>query len=159
MYDCDMFTLTGDFGDLTLNSGLDDPRTRFALANGFCGNLAEAILESDSTRDVYFVSYDIDNEAELGQLSDTGTAAFLNYTTHVVVSSSGGFFLDSYGVDSRREIESFYDGALILGSREMLRRHYVTNSYTTDRNAYSHFATEAIAREAAGSRFDRALVD
>lgn len=153
-----MLTLTGDFGTLDLDSSLANAHTRFALANGFCGNLAEAILEIDPTRSIYFVSYEIDDETELEQLSNAGTDAFLSSTTHVVVTSSDGLFLDSYGIDSRSGIESFYDGTLIRGSRVMLRNHYVTDAYTTDRSAYSHFATSAISLEDATVRFDRGLV-
>lgn len=158
MYYDTMLTLTGDFGPLLLDSSIDNPASRFALANGLCGNLAEAILEIDPTRSIYFVSYEIDDETELEQLSNAGTDAFLSSTTHVVVTSSDGLFLDSYGIDSRSGIESFYDGTLIRGSRVMLRNHYVTDAYTTDRNAYSHFATSAISLEDATVRFDRGLV-
>lgn len=150
-----MFTLTADFGTIELPSGLLDASTRSALANGFCGNLAEAILDTSPDREVYFVAYEINSEAELALVDQEGPEAFLGVTTHVAVTAAGGGFLDSYGVHSRGDIESFYGGILVKGTREMIQRNYITQGFEQDKASYKEFAAEALALEVDREKFSR----
>lgn len=154
-----MLTLTGDFGTLDLDSSLANAHTRFALANGFCGNLAEAILDVEPDRAVYFVTYDLEDSEELEVVSDsTDPEIFHNHVTHVLVASPGSMLLDAYGVSSTETLEKFYGGRIIEGTRVMLRKHYVTDSFIQDRESYSVLARSALEIEAQGLEFNRSEV-
>lgn len=150
-----MFTLTADFGTIELASGLDDASTRSALANGFCGNLAAAILSISPSRDVYFLAYDIGSEIELFARDLEGPEDFLKVTTHVAVTAACGGFLDSYGVHSRADIESFYGGTLVRGTRSMIQRNYITPGFECDNAAYIALAKEALGLEVDCENYSR----
>lgn len=150
-----MLELQGPFGTFELAGSLTDLETRSALINGLCGNHAKAILELDSDREVYFVSYDIETSDDLNEAHGKGIEAFLNCTTHVVVSTSDpNKFVDAYGVNSREAIEDFYDGTLIKGTFEQLVTNYITDDYTTDQDKYLKFASEALHFENQGIGYD-----
>ena len=156
MYHCTMLTLTGDFGDLVLDPTLANAHTRFALANGFCGNLAEAILILSPERPIFFVTYELEDVEALQAVSDSDDPeAFHSHVTHVLVASSKGMLLDSYGVSSAETLEKFYGGRLLEGTRAMLHKHYVTDSFTQDCDAYKVLAQSAFELEALGMEFNR----
>ena len=150
-----MLELQGPFGAFELSGSLIDLETRSALINGLCGNHAKAILELDSDREVHFVSYDIDTPEELAEAHERGVEAFLNCTTHVVVSAEDpNLFLDSYGINSRETIEEFYDGKLIKGTHSQLVTNYITDDYAVDRSKYLEFARESLSFEKQGIGYD-----
>lgn len=148
-----MLTLTGDYGTFDLEVTFENLNTRFTLVNGFCGNLAEAILTLSPDRDVYFVTYNVDDTDNLEEISTRGTMHFLEHTTHVVVASDD-VFLDSYGVNDQKVIEEFYDGKLIKGTRKMIQDHYTTDTFMDDFEKYLEFAKKALDLEVDGVSYD-----
>lgn len=144
-----MLELHCELGITSLNPTIADKTTRYTLANGLCGNLAQAILEHDPSREVYFVTYDCLNEDDLLEVSKT-PEDFHSKTTHVVIKSTDDRFLDSYGSNTREAIEEFYSGKLIKGDHSMLREFYVTEDFKTDKNCYRVLAKSVLDSEKSG---------
>lgn len=144
-----MLELHCELGITSLNSTIADKTTRYTLANGLCGNLAQAILEHDPSREVNFVAYDCLNENDLLEVSKT-SEDFHSKTTHVVIKSTDDRFLDSYGSNTREEIEEFYSGKLIKGNHSMLREFYVTEAFEADKDCYRILAKSVLDSEKSG---------
>lgn len=150
-----MIELQGPFGTFELDGSLTDLETRSALINGLCGNHAKALLELDPSREVYFVSYDIETPERLNEIHVKGVDEFLSCTVHAVVSTDDpSKFIDAYGLNSRETIEEFYDGKLIRGTVEQLVTNYITDDYETDQEKYLKLAAEALSLEALNIGYD-----
>ena len=96
---------------------LEDPRNRFMLVNGRCGDLARAIITVDPSRKPAFVVYDMDQKTfdwnyRHGDSDDSRSAIM-----HVVVQGERpGEYLDAYGCQTEESIKQFYPDAHILRS-------------------------------------------
>jgi|SRR5699024_4447774 len=147
-----MLELHCELGTTSISPTIADKTSRYILANGLCGNLAQAILEHDPLREVYFVTYDCLNENDLLEASKTSEDFHLK-TTHVVIKSTDDSFLDSYGSNSREEIEEFYSGKLIKGNHSMLREFYITEAFEDDKDCYRILAKSVLDSEKSGINY------
>lgn len=89
------------------NGDLSDPTTRFYFSNGLCGDLAMAVHERQGGTPYFAVDStisekDLADAAKSGRLGSMVSHAFVESKLHP------GKFLDSYGLKTREEIESFY---------------------------------------------------
>ena len=112
-----------DFSMVRMREGdLEDPRNRYILANGLCGDLANAIIQQDPSRKPVFATYDITNSGELDKRleenpGDTSTIA------HVLVSTNHtGMYLDAYGLHNEDDLKQFYgDDITVVESDKALK--------------------------------------
>jgi hypothetical protein len=96
---------------------LEDPRNRFMLVNGRCGDLARAIIAVDPSREPAFVVYDIDQKTFDWNYQHGDSDASRSAIMHVVIQGERpGEYLDAYGCQSEESIKQFYPDAHILES-------------------------------------------
>jgi hypothetical protein len=119
---------------------LEDPRNRFMLVNGRCGDLARAIIAVDPSREPAFVVYDMDQKTfdynyQHGDSDDSRSAIM-----HVVIQGErSGEYLDAYGCQTEESIKQFYPDAHILRS-DVALDDYHTGVPTEDLREFAESA-------------------
>lgn len=119
---------------------LEDPRNRFMLVNGRCGDLARAIITMDPSRKPAFVVYDMDQKTfdwnyKNGDSDDSRSAIM-----HVVIQGKRpGEYLDAYGCQTEESIKQFYPDAHILRS-DVALDDYHTGVPTEDLREFAESA-------------------
>lgn len=124
-----LITIPCDVTDyVTVDGDLTNPETRHLLANGFCGNLAEAIHNLTNSP-LYFVVYRYKASDSKKLISDCEADASLlmKVGTHAMVQSPTNpeLFLDAYGQKTRAQVEEFYGNGftLVEGTPWMLEQY------------------------------------
>jgi hypothetical protein len=116
--------LHGALGTVTLTDGdLSSAKTRNALINGMCGDLATAV-QRKTGGDPYFVCYGISSEEELKKTFEDNPNALFDVSTHVMIESptAPGNFVDAYGQKTTSDLKEFYGDEItvIRGDLNML---------------------------------------
>lgn len=147
-------TLQLDLGEAEVSNGdLTDPKTRFYLANGLCGDLAMAVRDSRGGGDVYFA---MDSSASASELEDHAKRGELGaLVAHAFVASKHheGKFVDSYGVKTKDEIEEFFGFDVVKVDPKLLDSYGSAESGKRGAHDLSEFAKSLEQMDKAGKSY------
>lgn len=130
-----------DFGEAEVSNGdLSDPKTRFYLANGLCGDLAMAVRDARGEGDVYFAMDSSASEEELKEHAGRGELGALVAHAFVASKHHPGKFVDSYGVKTKDEIEEFFGFDVVKVDPKLLERYGSGESGSRGSHDLSEFA-------------------
>lgn len=140
-------------GDLTVKDGdLSNFKTRNALINGLCGDLALAVHRKTGGAP-YFVCYGIDEE-ELHEGFNKDSDFMVSAVGHVLIESQvkPNSYMDAYGQKSIADLEDFYGDDIVIleGTPEMLEAFAAEGQADN----FSNFADSVIALDARNESFD-----
>lgn len=143
-----------DLGEAEVSNGdLTDPKTRFYLANGLCGDLAMAVRDSRGGGDVYFA---MDSSASASELEDHARRGELGaLVAHAFVASKHheGKFVDSYGVKTKDEIEEFFGFDVVKVDPKLLDSYGSGESGKRGAHDLSEFAKTLEQLDKAGKSY------
>lgn len=144
---------TGLWGTMRMRDGdLRDPRNRYALANGLCGDLAAAIIRKDPTRRPVFVTYDLDTSDSLNAHLEANPGDTSQIAHVMVTTRQPGVYLDAYGVHTADEVKNFYgDDASILDAGSNLG---IMRTLPDDDESLNGFARQAIILDHENRSYD-----
>lgn len=130
-----------DLGEAEVSNGdLSDPKTRFYLANGLCGDLAMAVRDTRGEGDVYFAMDSSASEEELKEHAERGELGALVAHAFVASKHHPGKFVDSYGVKTKDEIEEFFGFDVVKVDPKLLERYGSGESGSRGAHDLSEFA-------------------